>query len=46
MTWTANTYKEALAIAWRARTTYAVYGWTVEIVAPLFDGDCYHINLS
>jgi hypothetical protein len=40
MTYTAATYAEARQIAKQLRG----YGYRVEIVKPLFDGDTYRVN--
>ena len=42
MTYTAATYSEAREIAKRLRE----YGYRVEIIKPLFDGDTYRVNAT
>lgn len=45
MTLTAATRAEAHKIAAECRAIYTNYGYVVKIVAPLFPGDLYRINV-
>ena len=46
MTFTAATRAEAEEIATECRAFYAEHDYEVEIVAPLFPGDLYRVNVS
>ena len=46
MTYTAKTYAEAKQIAKSLRDIYAGTDWIVSIVAPLYDGDAYHVTVG
>ena len=46
MTFTAATRAEAEEIATECRAFYAEHDYEVEIVAPLFLGDLYRIDVS
>lgn len=46
MSLTAATYAEACEIAADLRALFAAADWVVSIVAPLFDGDLYRINVG
>lgn len=46
MSFIAATNAEAEAIAAELRGLYARDGWRVTIIAPLFEGDSYRINVS
>lgn len=46
MTFTARTRAEANAIAAECRRLYGRDGYGVEVVAPLFSGDLYRVNVA
>jgi hypothetical protein len=46
MTHTAKTETEARKIAAKYRSMYMHGGWRIEIVAPLFDGDLWRVNVG
>jgi len=46
MTFTAQSYNEAFELARELRATYCDTDWEVEIVAPLFPGDLYRVNVN
>lgn len=45
MSLTAETRREAEALAARLRNVYRGTDWRVTIVAPLFKGDTYRVNV-
>jgi hypothetical protein len=46
MTFIAKSYVEACELAREMRATYFDTDWVVSIVAPLFPGDFYRVNVG